>query len=55
MRVMADKLTPRILHEGTRLTLKTGLAVALNEQPRIVVPSKYCYPSALISAGLYVD
>lgn len=44
------KLTPKILLEGTRLTRKTDLALALNEHPRIVGPRKYRYPSPLISA-----
>jgi hypothetical protein len=47
---MGDKLCPKIILEGTRLTHKTDLAFALNEHPRIVGPRKYRYHSPLISA-----
>ncbi len=47
---MASKLCPKIILEGTRLTLKTDIAFALNEHPRIVGPRKYRYHSPLISA-----
>jgi len=47
---MAAKLCPKIILEGTRLTLKTDIAFALNEHPRIVGPRKYRYHSPLISA-----
>lgn len=47
---MTNKLCPKIILEGTRLTLKTEIALALNEHPRIVGPRKYRYPSPLISA-----
>ena len=47
---MGTKLCPKIILEGTRLTLKTEVAFALNEHPRIVGPRKYRYPSPLISA-----
>jgi hypothetical protein len=47
---MGNKLTPKIILEGTRLTFKTELAFALNEHPRIVGPRKYRYHSPLISA-----
>jgi hypothetical protein len=47
---MGDKLCPKIILEGTRLTLKTEIAFALNEHPRIVGPRKYRYHSPLISA-----
>jgi hypothetical protein len=47
---MSQKLTPKIILEGTRLTLKTEIAFALNEHPRIVGPRKYRYHSPLISA-----
>jgi hypothetical protein len=47
---MPAKLCPKIILEGTRLTLKTEIAFALNENPRIVGPRKYRYPSPLISA-----
>ncbi len=46
---MSTKLTPKIILEGTRLTLKTDIAFALNEHPRIVGPRKYRYHSPLIS------
>jgi hypothetical protein len=45
-----DKLTPKIILEGTRLTHKTDVAFALNEHPRIVGPRRYRYHSPLISA-----
>jgi hypothetical protein len=44
------KLCPKIILEGTRLTLKTDIAFALNEHPRVVGPRKYRYHSPLISA-----
>jgi hypothetical protein len=44
------KLCPKVILEGTRLTLKTEIAFALNEHPRIVGPRKYRYHSPLISA-----
>ena len=46
---MGNKLCPKIILEGTRLTLKTDIAVALNEHPRIVGPRKYRYHSPLVS------
>jgi hypothetical protein len=46
---LVAKLTPKIILEGTRLTLKTDIAFALNEHPRIVGPRKYRYHSPLIS------
>jgi hypothetical protein len=46
---VGDKLTPKIILEGTRLTFKTEIAFALNEHPRIVGPRKYRYHSPLIS------
>ena len=45
-----SKRCPKIILEGTRLTLKTELAFALNEHPRIVGPRKYRYHSPLVSA-----
>jgi len=48
--VAHDKLTPKIILEGTRLTHKTDLAFALNEHPRIVGPRRYRYHAPLISA-----
>jgi len=47
---MGGKLCPKIILEGTRLTLKTDIAFALNEHPRIVGPRKYRYHSPLVSA-----
>ena len=47
---MSHKLTPKIILEGTRLTLKTELAFTLNEHPRVVGPRKYRYHSPLVSA-----
>lgn len=47
---MSAKLCPKIILEGTRLTLKTDIAFALNEHPRIVGPRRYRYHSPLISA-----
>ena len=47
---MGNKLTPKIILEGTRLTFKTDIAFALNEHPRIVGPRRYRYHSPLISA-----
>jgi hypothetical protein len=47
---MSKKLCPKIILEGTRLTLKTEIAFALNEHPRIVGPRKYKYHSPLVSA-----
>jgi hypothetical protein len=44
------KRCPKVILEGTRLTHKTDLALALNEHPRIVGPRRYRYPSPLVSA-----
>ncbi len=44
------KLCPKIILEGTRLTHKTEIALALNEHPRIVGARKYRYHSPLVSA-----
>ncbi|MBU1693961.1 MAG: hypothetical protein KKC51_08345 [Verrucomicrobia bacterium] len=46
---MGNKLCPKIILEGTRLTLKTDIAFALNEHPRIVGSRKYRYHSPLVS------
>jgi hypothetical protein len=46
---MSNKLCPKILLEGTRLTFKTEIAFELNEHPRLVGPRKYRYHSPLIS------
>jgi type III secretory pathway component EscT len=45
---MGNKLCPKIILEGTRLTFKTEIAFELNEHPRIVGPRKYRYHSPLI-------
>lgn len=47
---ISAKLCPKIILEGTRLTLKTELAFALNEHPRIVGPREYRYHSPIVSA-----
>jgi hypothetical protein len=47
---MGNKLVPKIILEGTRLTFKTDIAFALNEHPRIVGPRKYRNHSPLVSA-----
>jgi hypothetical protein len=47
---MGNKLCPKLILEGTRLTFKTEIAFELNEHPRIVGPRKYRYHSPLISA-----
>lgn len=44
------KLCPKVILEGTRLTLKTEIAFALNEYPQFVGPRKYRYHSPIISA-----
>jgi hypothetical protein len=50
MSTMVTKLCPKLILEGTRLTGKTDLALALNENPRIVGARKYRYHSPIISA-----
>jgi hypothetical protein len=47
---MSPKLCPKIILEGTRLTLKTEIAFALNEHPNIVGLRKYRYHSPIVSA-----
>lgn len=44
------KLCPKIILEGTRLTLKTEIRLRAQRTPRIVGPRKYRYHSPLISA-----
>jgi hypothetical protein len=44
------KLCPKVILEGTRLTLKTEIAFVLNEHPEFVGPRKYRYHSPLVSA-----
>ncbi|MGB5575200.1 MAG: hypothetical protein WBO69_17635 [Thermoanaerobaculia bacterium] len=48
--VMAGKLCPKVILEGTRLTLKTEIAFALNESPEFVGPRAYRYHSPIVSA-----
>jgi hypothetical protein len=48
--VVSDKLCPKVILEGTRLTLKTELAFTLNEHPRFVGARRYRYHSPIISA-----
>jgi hypothetical protein len=50
MSATITKLCPKLILEGTRLTGKTDLAIALNEHPRIVGVRKYRYHSPIISA-----
>ena len=47
---MPSKLCPHLILEGTRLTLKTETAFALNEHPTFVGPRKYRYHSPVVSA-----
>lgn len=47
---MGSKLCPKIILEGTRLTLKTEIAFALNQRPRLVGARSYRYHSPLVSA-----
>jgi hypothetical protein len=47
---MPGKLCPKVILEGTRLTLKTEVAFALNQHPRVVGPRRYRYHSPLVSA-----
>ena len=47
---MGEKLCPKIILEGTRLTMKTDIAFALNEHPRVGGVRKYRYHSPVISA-----
>lgn len=46
---MPNKLTPKVILEGTRLTFKTEIAFELNQHPRFVGPRHYRYHSPLIS------
>lgn len=48
--MFGKKLVPKIILEGTRLTHKTDLAIALNEHPDVVGPRRYRYHSPLVSA-----
>lgn len=46
----SGKLCPKVILEGTRLTLKTEIALALNESPGFVGRRAYRYHSPIISA-----
>ncbi len=41
---MGNKLCPKVILEGTRLTFKAEIAFELNEHPRVVGPHK-CSPA----------
>ncbi|MFO0750296.1 MAG: hypothetical protein U1F43_32195 [Myxococcota bacterium] len=47
---MGNKMVPKLILEGTRLTQKTDIAFALNEHPRVVGPRRYRYHSPVVSA-----
>ena len=47
---MSQKLCPKLIIEGTRLTFKTDIAFALNEHPEVTGTRKYRYHNPLISA-----
>jgi len=47
---MGNKLCPKVILEGTRLTFKTEIAFELNEHARVVGPRKHRSHSPLISA-----
>lgn len=47
---MSKKMVPKLILEGARLTLKTDIAFALNEHPRVVGERKYRYHSPIVSA-----
>lgn len=44
-----NKLCPKVILEGTRLTFKTDIAFTLNEHPEFVGARKYRYHSPVIS------
>ncbi|QQR73278.1 MAG: hypothetical protein IPJ17_17600 [Holophagales bacterium] len=46
----STKLCPKVILEGTRLTLKTEIAFTLNEHPRFVGARRYRYHSPVVSA-----
>ena len=50
MNNVITKLCPKLILEGTRLTGKTDLVLALNESPRITGVRKYRYHSPIVSA-----
>jgi hypothetical protein len=41
--MMGNKLCPKVILEGTHLTFKTEIALALNEHLRVVGPRKGRY------------
>jgi hypothetical protein len=47
---MGNKLVPKLILEGTRLTFKTDIAFALNEHAEVTGMRKYRYHSPIISA-----
>ncbi len=47
---MGNKLCPKVILEGTRLTFKTEIAFELNEHPRVVGPRKYRYTMRCMAA-----
>jgi hypothetical protein len=50
MKDLITELCPKLILEGTRLTGKTDLVLALNESPRITGVRKYRYHSPIVSA-----
>ncbi len=47
---MAGKLVPKLILEGTRLTHKTDLAFAMQDDARVTGPRRYRYHTPLVSA-----
>lgn len=48
--MVGQKMVPKVILEGTRLTHKTDLAFALNEHAGVVGDRKYRYHSPIVSA-----
>ncbi len=48
--MVGQKMVPKVILEGTRLTHKTDLAFALNEHSGVVGDRKYRYHSPIVSA-----
>ena len=48
---MGNKLTPKVILEGTRLTFKTEIAFELNEHPRVGGPRKDRYTMRCTAAS----
>ncbi|MDX2128337.1 MAG: hypothetical protein SFU91_04805 [Chloroherpetonaceae bacterium] len=46
---MGNKLVPKIILEGTRLTFKTDIAFKLNEHPEVTGKRKYRYHNPVVS------